>query len=365
MYRKEMIANGDQKVIQRLKQDGKSVLVYGCANHAELVWNFLTENGIKPEAFIVDSQYYRNEFYINNVKVKDIKEYLERLEQYNIVIGFCDIVKTRFLLENQVLLKSHFYLLWEPLPMYDWDEAYLKENEKDFREIYNSLADLHSKNILKQLIYSKLHVSGQNMLNLADDKQYFNELTYSFDSREEIFVDCGAFTGDTIFKYIVFTGGVFKKIYAFEPNNKNFNQLKENVKNLNNIKLIEQGTWKEKDILKFEEKGSASQIIEERSKVEIPVITIDEVVGDDRVTFIKMDIEGSELESLEGAALTITRNMPKLAICCYHKKNDILDLYKCIKCFDNEDWEYRMYLRHHSNSVYETVLYGIPIKKKR
>lgn len=76
-----------------------------------------------------------------------------------------------------------------------------------------------------------------------------------------------------------------------------------------------------------------------------------------------MDVEGSELESLKGAADTIRKNHPKLAICCYHKKEDIIVLYQYIKSFDNDETEYKFYLRHHSNSAYETVLYAIPIKK--
>lgn len=363
MCEKKMINNNDQNVIQELIECGKPVLIYGCANHAELVWNFLNENGIKAEAFIVDSEYYRKGFYINTIEVKNIKEYNDRINQYNIVIGFCNIMKTRFLLQNKGILKSHFYLLWEPLEMYKWNKEYLEENKEKFLKIYSNLSDIHSKHILEQLVYAKLQVSGRKMLELADDRQYFNELTYCLDARDEIFVDCGAFTGDTILKYIDFTGGRYKKIYAFEPNSESFSQLKERVKHLDNIKLVSKGTWKKKDTLKFKKRGSASQIVIEESDIEIPVVTIDEIVGEDKITFIKMDVEGSELESLKGAASTIACNMPKLAICCYHKKNDIIDLYEYIKGFDNREWEYRVFLRHHSNCVYETVLYGIPRRK--
>ena len=73
-----------------------------------------------------------------------------------------------------------------------------------------------------------------------------------------------------------------------------------------------------------------------------------------------MDIEGSELEALQGAAKTIKKNMPKLAICCYHKKNDIVDLYHCVEQFGNSQERYQIYLRHHSNGACETVLYAIP-----
>lgn len=355
-------AVNDEGVVKELIENAKPILIYGCAYHAELVWEFLCNHGLKVEAFVVDSQYYRKHFFIKNTEVKDIAVYIKNIEEYNIVVGFCDIIKSLFLMDNKQLLKGYFYFLWEPLSMYEWDENYVKDHWKEFEEVYYNLADTHSKKILQELIKAKLNASGERILELADSRQYFNELTFCHNSQNEVFVDCGAFIGDTIKKYIMFTDGVYQKIYAFEPNPENVLKLKENVKNLKNIQVIERGTWKEKDTLEFKENGSASQVVENEGKIKIPVVTIDEVIGKEPVTFIKMDVEGSEIESLMGAFKTIKYNMPKLAICCYHKRDDIFNLYRYISGFNNKNVKYQFYLRHHSNSVYETVLYAIPVK---
>lgn len=354
----------DEEIVQELKKNKKPILIYGCANHAELVLDYLLENNLEIDAFIVDSQYYKNNFYIRGIEVKDIAEYSNNLDKYNVVIGFCDPVKTQFLIYNSVILKSQFYLLWEPYCMYEWDEGYLNKNWNKIENVYQNLSDSISKNILDELINAKLTGWGKRLLYLADNRQYFNELTFCQNSENEVYVDCGAYIGDTIMKYASFTNGKYRKIYAFEPNKQNMLELNENVASLSNIEIINSGTWSERSILQFEEKGSASQIVNQGGKIMIPVITIDEVVNDDKVSFIKMDVEGSELESLKGAQCTISRNMPKLAICCYHKRDDILELYHYIKSFDNEKIKYKFYLRHHSNSVYETVLYAIPVKQK-
>nr|WP_302136129.1 FkbM family methyltransferase [uncultured Schaedlerella sp.] len=354
----------DEEIVQELKKSKKPILIYGCANHAELVLDYLLENNLEIDAFIVDSQYYKNNFYIRGIEVKDIAEYSNNLDKYNLVIGFCDPVKTQFLIYNSVILKSQFYLLWEPHCMYEWDEGYLKKNWNKIENVYQNLSDSISKNILDELINAKLTGWGKRLLYLADNRQYFNELTFCQNSENEVYVDCGAYIGDTIMKYASFTNGKYRKIYAFEPNKQNMLELNENVASLSNIEIINSGTWSERSILQFEEKGSASQIVNQGGKIMIPVITIDEVVNDDKVSFIKMDVEGSELESLKGAQCTISRNMPKLAICCYHKRDDILELYHYIKSFDNEKIKSKFYLRHHSNSVYETVLYAIPVKQK-
>lgn len=352
----------DEKIVIELKQNKKPILIYGSANHAELILNYLLENKLKIEAFVVDSQYYRSNFYIRGIEVKDIADYSEDLESYNLVIGFCDVLKTQFLMNNTLILRSQFYLLWEPLCMYKWDEHYLNKNWDKIENIHRDLTDLISKKILDELISAKLSGQGKRLLDLADNRQYFNELTFCQNSENEIYVDCGAYVGDTIMKYVTFTNKVYRKIYAFEPIKENLLQLKEHVESFPNVEIINKGTWSKREILKFKKNGSASQVVEEGGEVEIPVIAIDEVVGDDKVTFIKMDVEGSELESLKGAQKTILHNMPKLAICCYHKRDDIIDLYQFIKGFDNKRIKYQFYLRHHSNSAYETVLYAIPIK---
>ena len=354
--------SGDEKVFAELRHSLKPTLIYGCSDYSEIVYKYLKRNKIEVEAYAVDRKYWKENSFIEGMRVECIDDFA--IDKYNLVIGFCDPVKTQFLIYNSVILKSQFYLLWEPHCMYEWDEGYLKKNWNKIENVYQNLSDSISKNILDELINAKLTGWGKRLLYLADNRQYFNELTFCQNSENEVYVDCGAYIGDTIMKYASFTNGKYRKIYAFEPNKQNMLELNENVASLSNIEIINSGTWSERSILQFEEKGSASQIVNQGGKIMIPVITIDEVVNDDKVSFIKMDVEGSELESLKGAQCTISRNMPKLAICCYHKRDDILELYHYIKSFDNEKIKYKFYLRHHSNSVYETVLYAIPVKQK-
>lgn len=73
-------------------------------------------------------------------------------------------------------------------------------------------------------------------------------------------------------------------------------------------------------------------------------------------TFIKMDVEGAELSALKGAKKLIAKNHPKLAICLYHKPEDIYDIPIFIKQLDSS---YKLYIRHYSNYITETVLYAI------
>jgi hypothetical protein len=74
-------------------------------------------------------------------------------------------------------------------------------------------------------------------------------------------------------------------------------------------------------------------------------------------TFIKMDIEGSEIDALNGAAGIIRRDKPKLAVCVYHKPSD---LWKIPLLVHNLQPKYQFYLRHYSNHLSDTVLYAMP-----
>ena len=76
----------------------------------------------------------------------------------------------------------------------------------------------------------------------------------------------------------------------------------------------------------------------------------------DEVTYIKLDIEGAELEALKGAKKIIQKYKPRLAVCIYHKKEDLIEIPQYLKELVPE---YKFYVRHYSNTTWETVLYAV------
>lgn len=131
----------------------------------------------------------------------------------------------------------------------------------------------------------------------------------------------------------------YKSIIGFEPDKKNISKWKDRSK-YHDVRIINKGVWSEKTKLSFSEGGTASMITTEGDDT-IEVTTIDsEVSKEEKVTYIKMDIEGSELEALKGAKETIQRCMPKLAICVYHKKEDLITIPQYLRSFRKEDRGY-------------------------
>jgi len=190
---------------------------------------------------------------------------------------------------------------------------------------------------------------------ITKEKEYIDD-TIVKPQKNEIYLDGGCFNGMNSLEFIKWVDGSVKKIYAFEPNLENYIACKKRLEKCNvDCEVIQAGLWSEKTILAFEVMGSGSNI-NATGTVKVPVVSIDEIVGDNKITFIKMDIEGSELEALKGAAKTIKKNKPRMAICLYHKPEDIIDIPLYIKELVPE---YKLYIRHYYPYLFDTVLYAI------
>lgn len=187
--------------------------------------------------------------------------------------------------------------------------------------------------------------------------QYFNPDFMTFE-QEEVFVDVGSYNLATV-KELENCCKRIKKVYAFEPDSQNRKVCMKNKKRFQEkmIEILPYGAWSERATLSFAVNNSQSHVAE-AGTMSIEAIPIDDVVdASDRITFIKMDIEGAEMEALKGAEKTILRDKPKLAICIYHKPEDMLTLPWYIKSLVPE---YKLYLRHHSITAGETVLCAMP-----
>ena len=184
-------------------------------------------------------------------------------------------------------------------------------------------------------------------------------------------IDGGAFTGDTaeLFSDIVGSKGM---VYSFEPTESSFNILKE--KKLANVQCIQKGLYSTDCNLEFGLMDNApaansfnSDFLSTYNQtVTIPVTYLDKFIEDNHiphVDFIKMDVEGSELEALKGAKNTINTHMPNMAICIYHNLgNDVIDVPIWLVCNFGDIYQFR--ILHHSKGWGESVIYCIKKDKK-
>ena len=211
----------------------------------------------------------------------------------------------------------------------------------------------------RQEIQKELDHYGLKYLFGYFDFQYF-EFQYfdlpQLSLQNEYFVDAGALDGETT-KYFLnhFPNG---HAYVFEPNPEQFEITKQNLKNFQSVECIPYGLYNENTTMRFSlcDVDAGSAMVAENGELSIEVRKLDDMLKDKPVTFIKMDIEGSELVALQGAEQIIRTQKPKLAICVYHKPEDMWEIPKLILEYCPE---YKLYLRHYSITNTETVLYAI------
>jgi len=193
------------------------------------------------------------------------------------------------------------------------------------------------------------------------EEQYFSP-SFLTPQPNEVYVDAGCWDGETILDFYKFANRKYKKIYGFEPAPECFERTQKciEVAAIKNVIMNMQGLWDKKEKLNFDMAGiwQGGSHISAGGTHSIDTIALDEAINpNDKVTFIKMDIEGAELKALQGAKNTIMRDLPRLAICIYHKPEDIITVPEYILSISSK---YVFYIRHHSNCFNETVLYAIP-----
>lgn len=219
-------------------------------------------------------------------------------------------------------------------------------------KVKNLLADEKSKHILEKICFFR-NKKICDYRDIYQENQYFCDDVWTL-TDHEVFVDAGAFVGDTIQDFRQKTGNSYKRIYAFEPDKKNFSQLKEVVQGDARIETFPYAVWNKAEMLNFSEGDKSSSAIDNKGDLLVEAKAIDSIITEE-ITLLKMDVEGAELAALNGAKELIKKWKPKLAICVYHKFDDLWEIPFYIKSLVPE---YKFYLRHHHKTWLETVLYA-------
>lgn len=193
----------------------------------------------------------------------------------------------------------------------------------------------------------------------TEPHQYFAEGVVSV-GPDEVFVDCGAFTGDTMLDVAARVGS-WRSYHAFEPDPVSFLALEDAATKLptrlgERVHLHRAATAERSGVAHFDATGLGSASLSAAGTFEVACIAIDQAVTD-AVTFIKMDIEGAEASTLRGALGTIRRSQPLLAVSAYHRQADLWELTKQVhEMIDS----YQLFLRPHVPEGFDTVLYAVP-----
>lgn len=226
-------------------------------------------------------------------------------------------------------------------------------NLNKYQRIYNILADDESKVQFSNLINFRLSYDLKFMCSFKNiqEKQYFEDFLYFYN--ELIFADVGGFDGLTTH---TFTKNYpnYKSIYFFEPDESNLLKAKNILKDYRNIFYYKIGLSDKKEVVKFSSEGSSSNI-NEHGTISIETDMLDNVIMGP-ISYIKMDVEGWESKVIEGAQNTIKEYKPILAVCVYHKCNDLWAIPEQVLSIRDD---YKIFLRHYTEGITETVMYFV------
>lgn len=340
----------------------KNYIIWGTGQGAEKLIEFIELQNLFPIEIV----------FIDNNKLKTGKLFLDKYKIYSpdflcnypskdsiliITCADCDSVfeQAKGLFCGHIIVMDFAWIDFKK-NFYDFFISRKHEFEKSF----NLLADDLSKRTFTYLINYKISRNPIwiKKISLEYKKKYFDETIISLNNNET-FIDCGSFIGETA---IDFTKKVSKynKIICIEPDNYNFTKMIKNL-NENNVKnyIPYNAALSNVDSVNPFSSGlnySSNLKLNSNGNCKVQTYKLDNLLNQINASFIKMDVEGSEMQALLGAQKTIKKSGPKLAICAYHKWSDFIEIPQIIKSINNK---YKIYMRHYSSCTeFETIIYA-------
>lgn len=226
------------------------------------------------------------------------------------------------------------------------------------------VVSVSNRNVAEAMHNQLVEVGVEKEAILTIPAEYRNNASQYFDlfaaDMHESFVDCGCYDAGTAFRFAGWCGGRgYDKIWCFEPDKTSYTACKELCAGLKNCNVYPYGTSNRQGTAVFQSgRKEESKIVEpgeESSNDSIEIVALDDFLQGERVTFIKMDIEGAELDTLKGSKRLIQEQKPKLAVSVYHKDEEIIEIPRLLIRLRPD---YKLDIRHYSLLLNETVLYA-------
>ena len=236
----------------------------------------------------------------------------------------------------------------------DQQREELKLNLTWWSTLWSIMSDRASKQTLLDVLRFRLTANLDYMKNYSVrfSDQYFEDF---MQYKNEVFVDAGGFDGDTTEEFIN-RHPDYKKVFLFEPSATNLDAARRRLNGRRDIDFRALGLSDSRGRLYFNADAGSASSITTGDGVSIPVATLDQELEGEAISFIKMDLEGWEVNALRGAEITIKKNKPKLAIAVYHRAKDFREIPEYVL---NLAPDYKVYLRHYTQGWSETVMYFI------
>ena len=352
MYREKLI-----KLLESIQPaDKKEVWIWGAGNTAQLYSRDLSRLEKNGEFHFEGYCDNNRDKWGTSLNDKEVISPQELFSRYDVLVLICSIVPERIQQIKEELSSRRISAV-------SIDAFFLNRYKEKVLNFYDLLDDERSREIFYLLVECRVHEAFPSA-DLYSDNQYFAIKQFAKRDFEEVFVDCGAYVGDSVEQYIWHKMSVFKKIIAFEPDEDNYRAMEKRMIRLKEewnipdekIELRKCGLGDKQENLAINKKGSGSSLsVVDCETEDFCCVTSVDAALNEKIGFIKADIEGSEYEMLLGAKESIRRYTPLIAVAIYHNAIALFDIALLIHGIDSK---YHFSIRHHSFEMDETVLYA-------
>ena len=353
----DLFVGKSETLIEKLKNEKRPIVVYGMGNGADKIFDLCQKHSITIADIYASDEYVRGHSF-RGLRVKKYSEICEMYEDFIILLAFA--VFRDDLMEKIDAMARRNTLYVPDVPLFGrdvFDYPFFEANRESIEAAYELLADDTSRRVYTDIINAKLTGDYFTLRRCETPREEVFENIIRLGKKEQ-YLDLGAYDGDTIDEFLSLTGGYYSRITAFEPDEKNMKKLAYKYASMDNCRLLPYASWCENRTLNFSGSGGRMSCIDESGR-EVEARAPDSVCMS--ATYIKMDVEGAERETLLGCRRLIERNRPYLAVSAYHKAGDIFTLPLLIAEMNRD---YAVYLRHHKYvPAWETNIYCAPKRR--
>ena len=356
MWRRQHMLREKIRLVDHLVFMGVDALEAEC----DFYTNYCINNGLTNLSYVCDAHaQYKGKHFFRDLECIMPEDLCELEDFFVVLIEEGDSASRRKLQQLGVTqfctINDLELCVYDDFLSKDW---FTKEQE-NMLKAYDLLEDEESKEVYVEAICNRIapHFATKDYMELMSNQIQYYDYEIIELSEEEYCIDAGAYTGDSLEAFIKQTKGKFGAVYAFELDNTNYNELLNiaNRYNMGNIYVYNKGVYCEKKDIMYSGTalgGNVMQNGEQTGRAEL--VSLDNELADKKVTFIKMDIEGCEMDALYGAKNIISMQRPKLVISTYHHLSDMWNVPLYLKSLHPD---YKIQYRHYTDKVWDTDCY--------
>lgn len=318
-----------------LQNAHRTVVLYGMGNGADKILEVCERKGIAVEAVFASDGFVRGQIF-HGQRVKSWSEVKSEYGVKNLTVLLSFATSLPDVLENIQRIAAEAELFAPDVPVFGdtlFDGAFLEAHRSELEAVRALFSDEESRRIFDLVIEYKISGDIRPLLAARSDPFEVMKKLICPDKLHTV-ADLGAYNGDTV-RELLANGARPQKIYAMEPDARNFRKLSEYavLENRTEVIPVRGAAWSREETLIFDASGNRnasagqnrSAVLDGRpmKTVELPAMPLDAVLGGACVDYIKYDVEGSEQEALTGSRESIAAHIPTLMISLYHRSEDL------------------------------------------